>query len=154
MPKKTILSVLLAASVLLNLTAVGGFAYQRHYAALRIDLATVAGDLGLNEDERAKLVALRRAVRADIRTGVSAMTPASRELNRLLAERPADDPEIKAALVRIADERMQMQKQLVVHVTAFRDTLSAQARSRFANLARRPGFVFVLLGLHPAKLEE
>lgn len=151
---KIVIRVLLAASLLLNLAAMAGFVYQRRYAAIQPGLVAVAGDLGLNETERAELVALRRVVRDDIRDGVAAITPASRDFNRLLAERDAGDPEIRVAIDRIADGRRRMQEQLAVRITAFRDTLSPPARIRFADMARRPGFVFTLLGLYPARSGE
>lgn len=145
--QKRLVPALLAASLLLNAMAVGGFLYARYYAAFHFKLDAVAERLDLDAAGRQRLLQFRHAAWRSILDTRQANAAVLAQLNRALADRPLGDPAFSDALDSLGKTRRARQEDLVARIVAFRDSLPPDARRRFGEMAADPGFVFELLGL-------
>ena len=145
---RTFIALLL--SLALNIAVVAGYLYQYHQhrvAASGHSLDAVAATLGLNASERASLQALRQTVFAQVRDLRRQSATANADLRRLVASAGVDDPQLAAALTRIAGERATLQRDAISALIHFRDNLSPQARERFAAAIQEKGFLLAMFGV-------
>jgi hypothetical protein len=152
MARKFLIAALIA-SLLVNVAVLAGFLYQRT-AVARTSADAIAAALGLSPAEQAALQAMRAAVFADVRQLRATATEPNAALRRLVATRAADDPELTAALARVADERARIQQRAIARLIAFRDGLSPQAQAAFRREIERPGFMLALFGVRSWGLPE
>jgi hypothetical protein len=145
--RKNLLLVLLTASLLLNVMAVGGFIYVRHYAMFHLRLDAVSRRLDLDDAGRARLVQFRRDVWAVIADGRKSNQQTVLEVNQALAGKPLGDPAINTALDHLSVVRRDRQDKLVALTIGFRDSLPPTSRERFTVMAQDPGFLLELFGL-------
>lgn len=143
---RTVLLIVLAASVLANVAVLAGFVYQRYVAPARTSVHAVAAALGLSPSEQVALQQMRAAVFADVRRLRATAAQPNAALRGLVATSAAGDPELAAALARIADERAELQERAITRLIAFRDGLSPQAHAAFRREIERPGFMLALFG--------
>jgi hypothetical protein len=146
MSRKALL-VILIASLLLNVAAVGGFVYVRYYLAFHARLAPVSRRLELDAAGQARLVQFRRDAWAVIRESRPESASVLLQLNQAIATAPAGDPALEQALQRLGDTRRARQEKMVGLIIAFRDGLPPESRKQFNEMAKDPGFVLELLGL-------
>jgi Spy/CpxP family protein refolding chaperone len=137
-------------SLTLNLMLLGGYAYKRMVTIPHARAAWGAEALHLGDTQRADLQHLTRWAREELGRAVPVLRSDAAILEKIVAEGRADDAQIEAALRRIGEHRVAMQRDAMQRVIAFRDTLNAEQRKIFARLASEPAFVARLLGLRPA----
>ena len=146
--RKNWVHVLLGASLLLNVMAIGGFVYVRHYALFRLNINAVSRRLDLDAAGRERLVQFRRDAWDAVMDSRQDSRAVMGEINAALAGKPVGDPAIASALDHLSAVRRQRQEKLVQLVIGFRDSLPPESRERFTAMSHDPGFVLELMGLH------
>jgi uncharacterized membrane protein len=145
--RKNLLLVLLVASLLLNVMAIGGFAYVRYYGMFHLRLDAVSRRLDLDDAGRARLVQFRRDAWRMLLDTRKANQQTVLEINQAIAGKPLGDPAFGTALDHLSAARRERQDKLVALTIGFRDSLTPASRERFTNMAQNPGFLFDLMGL-------
>ncbi len=133
----------LAASLLFNVLAVGGYLYGLH-ALHREGWSSTA--LDLDPTQRQALAELRQGLRDNLKSGRRQLAPQLATLVKAIREaRPGSD-QLEPALTGLSQAHLSTRLTALRRIVAFRETLSPRQQERFNRLLARPGFVVDLLG--------
>jgi len=133
----------LAASLMFNVLAVGGYLYGIH-ALHREGWSSTA--LELNAEQRQALAELRQNLRDNIKSGRRQLAPQLATLVQALREaRPGSD-QLEPTLMGLSEAHLATRLTTLRRIVAFRETLSPKQQKRFNQLLARPGFIIDLLG--------
>ena len=141
------LAWLLGISLLINLSLVGGFIYHRHFMPPPPEASERAQRvLQLSDAQRETLQKLQGEIRNEARESGEVMRARHAELVELMRHEPLDLPALEVHLRATSEPQVAMQRQVILRLLAFRDTLTADQKKVFNEKMQHPGFMLHLAG--------
>lgn len=138
---------LLGLSLLINCGFLGGFVYHRYLMPPpkdRLDRAQAA--LSLTSEQTAALARIQETIRDEARDNLRLMRDRHQELVGLLRQEPVNIPALELHLRATTEPQVAMQREVILRMLAFRDTLNASQKAVFNEKIERPGFLVRLAG--------
>lgn len=141
------LGLLLGFSLLVNLGFVAGFIYHRHYMMPPAEhYQKVQQQLQLTLPQKTALLNLQQQIREEMRDNVQSTREHHRELVEELRREPLDLPALEKNLRATTEPQIAMQREVILRLLAFRDTLNPEQKNIFNEKLERPGFLLHLAG--------
>jgi uncharacterized membrane protein len=136
LPRARLLAGLLIVSVALNLFFIGGAAWTRLHPpqgprSFEDRFQSMAGDLGLNQQQRAAFDQYAAAMRKRREAMWRQVSPLFEAARQDMAKPQADEKEIFGLVDRASDKRRDFQRDAIASTLDFLSTLSADQRRRF-----------------------
>lgn len=145
--KKRWLPWLFGLSLLMNCGFLGGFVYHR-YSMLpppeRLEHAQ--NTLQLNAQQRAALAGIQGDIRSEARENFRLTRERHHELVLLLRNDSMDLPALERHLRATTEPQVAMQRDVILRMLTFRDTLTPEQKIVFNEKMERPGFLLRLAG--------
>ena len=137
----------LGLSVLINTGFVAGFIYHRHIMLPAPErLAAVQQNLQLSDAQREGLMKVQRDLREEARENMALTRTHHQELVALLRKDQIDLPALEKHLRATTEPQVGMQRDVILRLLAFRDTLNPAQKEIFNEKMERPGFLLHLAG--------
>lgn len=142
---------LFGVSLLINCGFLGGFVYHRYLMPPPKDrLEQVQHMLSLTPEQTAALGSIQSAIRDEARDNFRLTRERHQELVVLLRQEPVNIPALELHLRATTEPQITMQREVMLRLLAFRDTLNADQKAVFNEKIERPGFLLRLAGFSNA----
>jgi uncharacterized membrane protein len=141
------LAWLLGISLLVNISLVGGFIYHRHFMPPPPEPSEQAQrTLQLTNAQRETLQKLQGEIRNESRESMQVMRERHVELVQLMRRDQLDLPALEVHLRATTEPQVAMQRDVILRLLTFRDTLNPDQKKIFNEKMQRPGFMLHLAG--------
>jgi uncharacterized membrane protein len=138
---------LFGVSLLINCGFLGGFVYHRYVMSPPKDrLDRAQHSLALNDAQVAELGKIQDTIRDDARENFRVTRERHKDMVLLLRQEPVNMPALEMHLRATTEPQVAMQRDIILRLLAFRDTLSAEQKAAFNEKIERPGFMLRLAG--------
>jgi uncharacterized membrane protein len=138
---------LFGLSLLINGGFLGGFVYHRYLMPPPQDrLDQAQRILSLSDEQRAALATIQRALRDEARDNFHLTRERHQELVVLLRQEPMNMQALELHLRATTEPQVAMQRDVILRLLAFRDTLNPAQKALFNEKIEHPGFMLRLAG--------
>lgn len=139
--KPKLLVGLFIGSILMNVFFVAGFAYsqfqlQRLGESMAARQDAIAKRLGLNDEQRFTLGAIKRDVKVTVNSYKQSDAQALDQYWKIMVQSPPDPGELESVIRQMAENQMAYHQGLSAHVSKFFSVLDETQQDQFIEFAR------------------